>query len=129
MKYIWLFFLHTLRAKNRGGHGIHSPFAYDLVQKVFIAARLQTETTKKQERYIQRLQDFCLAQNILITEPQTFFEQKTVQTSLCIVPNPYQNRKLWDAICMQKNVTVSILSCHIGVAIASSHLYKQKYTI
>lgn len=147
------------RARYFRGHGVHSPFVYDIVRKVFMHSKLYTPESalytalmangvaKRRAVQLANLAEHCkynswsidsmeqkqmiiLTLNTKYTELERYTEYaREIGATLCII-NPYNNRERWDRC-------VGIIDAHPSTTIDNrayllifnNHLPKQRFRL
>lgn len=147
------------RARYFRGHGVHSPFVYNIVRKVFMQSRLLTPdhalygalmdkgVAKRRAMQLANLAEHCGYDNWCIdmlddkkmiiatldtryTELERYAEYARERgATLCII-NPYNNRERWD-------VCLGIIDAHPSTTVDNrayllvfnNHLPKQRFRL
>lgn len=150
---------HLSRARYFRGHGVHSPFVYDIVRKVFMqsqllnannalySALLAKGVAKRRSVQLANLAEHCgydnwcidtmdekqmiiLTLNTPYTELVRYAEYARAKgATLCIV-NPYNNRERWE-------VCLGIINAHPSTTVDNrayllvfnNHLPKQRFRL
>ncbi len=121
---------YRCKARHRNGHGIHSPFMYELVRTVLFAKKTVNEPRNKQERIRLRLEDFCEKKNlkmVLIKERSDLLFYN--ENCIALLAQPHANTELWHLLSANENTQVTADCWQFGLALAIPHLQKQSYVI
>lgn len=121
---------YRLKAKHRHGHGIHSPFMYELVRSVLFAKKEKHEASSRQGRTAARLSAFCAKHRLTPMEVRETNDLHTyAKGCIALLEYPHKNAELWQRLAEHTHTTVTANCRAFGMALAVPHLHKQQYTI